>query len=289
MASTLRGGLTHGLSGVPFWSHDAGGFNGTPTPDLYVRWAQFGAFSPLVRFHGTTSREPWRFQADAEAGAVEAIRLRYRLMPYLYTAAVRAARTGAPMMRALLVDAPDDPGAWLADLEYLLGPDLLVAPMTNPTGQRDVYLPEGRWVDWWTGSILAGGGYRWVAKPLDQLPLFVREGALIAATPVRDTVGDGPCSEVTLLSFGAASARATLSDVDGDSEVSAVRTGENFAVVVDGPARVTRVEFPAVDGASAPTSVTVNGVSARLSTGEGGVPVALVGPDEVSTGLPGSS
>ena len=79
MASTLRGGLSHGLSGVPFWSHDAGGFTGTPTPDLYVRWAQFGALSPLVRFHGTTSRLPWDFPDEAAEVAVDAVRLRYRL------------------------------------------------------------------------------------------------------------------------------------------------------------------------------------------------------------------
>ena len=142
-AARLRGGLSHGLSGIPFWSHDAGGFTGTPTPDLYIRWAQFGALSPLVRLHGTTSRLPWDFPADAGAAATEALRLRYRLMPYLYSAAVESARTGPPMMRALLVDSPDDPAAWLADLEYRLGPDLLVAPMTDPDGTR-ARLPAGR-------------------------------------------------------------------------------------------------------------------------------------------------
>jgi alpha-D-xyloside xylohydrolase len=278
MASTLRGGLTHGLSGVPFWSHDAGGFNGTPTPDLYVRWAQFGAFSPLMRLHGTTSREPWHFPPGAAAAATEAIRLRYRLMPYLYTAAVEAARTGAPMMRALLVDSADDPGAWLADLEYLVGPDLLVAPMTNPNSERHVYLPAGRWIDWWTGSILEGGGYRRVAKPLDQIPLFVREGALIAATPIRDTIGDDPFPEVTLLSFGATSAQATMFDVDGDTRISAVRSSDVFAVTLDGPARVTRIDFPVIDGGRVPTCVTINGRPTVLSHGADGVLTALVGP-----------
>ena len=152
MASTLRGGLSHGLAGVPFWSHDAGGFTGRPSPDLYIRWAQFGALSPLVRFHGTTSRLPWDFPPDAEAAATAAVRLRYRLMPYLYSIAVDSARTGVPMMRALLVDSPDDPAAWQADLEYRLGRDLLVAPMTDPNGTRTVYLPEGEWVDWWSGE-----------------------------------------------------------------------------------------------------------------------------------------
>jgi alpha-D-xyloside xylohydrolase len=277
MASTLRGGLTHGLSGVPFWSHDAGGFNGTPTPDLYVRWAQFGAFSPLMRLHGTTSREPWRFPPGAAAAATEAIRLRYRLMPYLYTAAVEASRTGAPMMRALLVDTADDPGAWLADLEYLVGPDLLVAPMTNPSGERHVYLPAGQWIDWWTREVVCGGGYRRVTKPLDQIPLFVRDGALIAATPARDTIGDGPFPEVTLLSFDAISTETTVCDVDGDTRITAVRSGDVLTLTVDGPARVTRIDFPFIDGRGAPTSVIINGRPAILSTGADGVPMALVG------------
>jgi alpha-D-xyloside xylohydrolase len=125
-----------------------------------------------------------------------------------------------------------------------------------------VYLPDGRWVDWWTGDMLPGGGYRRVTKPLEQIPLFVRYGALIATTRVRDTVGDEPFPEVTLLSFGGTSARAILSDVDGDTRVVAVRTGDTFAVTVEGPARITRVEFPAIDGATAPTSVTINRVPA---------------------------
>src|SRR4029079_4198335 len=104
-----RGGRSAGVAGVPFGGHDAGGFSGTPSPDLYVRWAQFGALSPLVRFHGTTSRLPWDFPPAAAADAVAALRLRYRLMPYISSAAVESARTGAPMLRALLFDSPDDP------------------------------------------------------------------------------------------------------------------------------------------------------------------------------------
>lgn len=99
MASTLRGGLSYALSGVPFWSHDAGGFTGTPTPDLFVRSSQFASLSPLTRFHGTSSRFPWDFEPAVEEAVREALRLRYRLMPYLYSAAVEAGRSGLPMMR----------------------------------------------------------------------------------------------------------------------------------------------------------------------------------------------
>jgi alpha-D-xyloside xylohydrolase len=258
MASNLRGGLSHGVSGVPFWSHDVGGFNGPPGPDLYARWAQFGALSPLVRFHGTTSRLPWDFPDHAAEVAIEAVRLRYRLLPYLYSTAVVSARTGQPMMRALLVDSPGDPAAWGEELAYRLGPDLLVAPMTDPDGVRTVYLPAGSsWVDWWTGEVHTGGQHLAVRKPLPEVPLFVRHGALIPVAPVRDTVGDGPFPDLTLLSFGGEPGAVTIHDVDGDSLVTATRAGDEFTVTVEGPAPVRAVEFPTVAGATAPSAVTI--------------------------------
>jgi alpha-D-xyloside xylohydrolase len=238
MGSTLRGGLSHGLAGVPFWSHDAGGFTGTPTPDLYARWAQFGALSPLVRFHGTTSRLPWDFPGFAERAAVDAVRLRYRLMPYLYSAAVESARTGLPMMRALLVDNPDDPAAWLADLEYRLGPDLLVAPMTDPSGARAVYLPEGDWVDWWTGEVLRGRRFVLARQPLERIPLFVRRGAVIPTVEPGDTVGDGPFGPITLLCFDVVRTSTHIRDVNGDSQVTVTRDGDQLVFTLDGPAVV---------------------------------------------------
>lgn len=253
MGSTIRGGLAHGLSGIPFWSHDAGGFTGTPTDDLYVRWAQFGALSPLVRFHGTTSREPWEFPA-VEEQVKEAIRLRYRLMPYLYSAAVEAARTGAPMMRALCVDHPDDPVAWQADLEYMLGPDLLVAPMTSPDGLRKVYLPHGEWVDYWTGDVLSGGRYVTAETPLERIPLFVRHGALIPVTEPGDTT-DVP-EEITVVAFGGGDGRTAIHDDDGETLVVATRDGDMLRVAVTGPKRVATVVFAPVAGAPTQAVIT---------------------------------
>jgi alpha-D-xyloside xylohydrolase len=245
MGSTIRGGLSHGLSGVPYWSHDAGGFTGTPADDLYVRWTQFGALSPLLRLHGTTSREPWEFPA-VEAEVVAALRLRYRLMPYIYSAAVEAARTGAPMMRALCVDYPDDPVAWQADLEYLLGRDLLVAPMTSPGGTRQVYLPRGAWVDYWTGEVLDGPRYVPVTKPLDQIPLFVRHGALVPVAEEAVTVGTP--DRITLVAFGGGDSRTEIHDTDGETAVVATRDGDTLRVTVTGPKRVAAVEFAPVAG-----------------------------------------
>jgi len=243
MASTLRGGLSHGLAGVPFWSHDAGGFTGTPTPDLYVRWAQFGAFSPLVRFHGTTSRLPWDFPDFAADGATAALRLRYRLLPYLYSSAVESSRTGVPLMRALLLDSPDDPAAWQADLEYLLGPDVLVAPMIDPSGTRTVYLPAGEWVDWWSGTVHTGPGHERISQPLDRVPLFVRSGAVIPVVEPNDTIGDGPFGPITLLCFGPPDRPTVILDVDGDTVVIPEPDGPAIALTVHGPARVTDVAY----------------------------------------------
>ncbi|MBT8226404.1 MAG: alpha-xylosidase [Dactylosporangium sp.] len=259
MGSTLRGGLSHGLSGVPFWSHDAGGFTGTPTPDLYVRWAQFGALSPLVRFHGTTSRLPWDFPAAAEKATAEVLRLRYRLLPYLYSAAVESARTGAPLMRALLVDSPDDPAAWQADLEYRLGRELLVAPMISPTGTRMVYLPAGEWVDHWTGEVHGGGRYLRVTTPLDRIPLFVRCGALIPTVEGRTSVADGPFTDLVLVSWGGRTARTVLRDVDGETTLTALRSGDRFDLRSTGPARIRAVSFAFVQDAPPPRWVSLNG------------------------------
>jgi alpha-D-xyloside xylohydrolase len=260
LASTLRGGLSHGLSGVPFWSHDAGGFNGTPTPDLYVRWTQFAALSPLVRLHGTTSRLPWDFPPEAERLATEALRLRYRLLPYLYSAAVHSARTGLPMLRALLVDSPEDPTAWTAELEYQLGADLLVAPMTDPTGRRQVYLPEGAWIDYWTGDAHAGGRHLRVCTPLEHVPLFVRRGALIPLAPPMQAVGDAAFTDLTMVSWGATSGRAVIHDVDGDTTVVAVRDGAELRVRTEGPAPVRRIALARTADTDPPDRILLNGV-----------------------------
>jgi len=275
MASTLRGGLSHGLAGVPFWSHDVGGFTGTPTPDLYVRWAQFGALSPLVRFHGTTSRLPWDFPEPAADAAVAALRLRYRLLPYLYSAAVESARTGVPLLRALLVDSPDDPSAWTAELEYRLGEDLLVAPMTDPDGIRSVYLPAGRWVDHWTGEVQLGGRHITVHPPLNEVPLFVRHGALIPVVEVAEAVGDDPFTDVTVVSWGGGDGRTVVRDVDGDTTVTATRTDDTLHVTVDGPKPIRRVAFARVEGAAPPEAVVIAGDTATLSTVDG-LPTAVL-------------
>ncbi|MBZ5738975.1 alpha-xylosidase [Nocardioides mangrovi] len=192
MAETLRGGLSLAMSGFGFWSHDIGGFEGTPDADVFKRWSAFGLLSSHSRFHGSNSyRVPWVFDTDPDTGdvdegpesAVAVVRrftqLKLTLMPYLLGLGRVAGERGTPVMRPLALEFPDDLGASYVDRQYLLGPDLLVAPVFTADGQVDVYLPSGTWTDWWTGEVVEGGGWRRERHALDSLPLYVRGGAVL--------------------------------------------------------------------------------------------------------------
>ncbi|HYM49103.1 MAG TPA: glycoside hydrolase family 31 protein [Candidatus Limnocylindrales bacterium] len=189
MAASLRGALSWILSGMAFASFDMGGFFGLPRvqdpppPELYVRWCQMGFFFSHARTHGHTApREPWAYGEQALAIFREYARLRYRLLPYLYNAALRAP-DGVPLVRPLVFDHPDDRATHDVDDQYLLGPDLLVAPMFEAEGTRAVYLPRGAWYDFWTDARHEGG--RWIDRRADlrTLPLFVRAGAVLPMGP----------------------------------------------------------------------------------------------------------
>jgi alpha-D-xyloside xylohydrolase len=179
LASTIRGGLSAGMSGLPFWSNDIGGYRGMPSAELYVRWAQFGLFCSHSRMHGESPREPWFFGEETAAIVRKYIQLRYELFPYLYSAAFEASLKGLPVIRALPLAFPDDPNVYDKDFEFMFGPWLLVAPVIEPGGKRSVYLPEGRWFDYWTGEVHDGPKILKLEVPLDELPLFVRGGAII--------------------------------------------------------------------------------------------------------------
>ena len=197
LACVLRSMLSMGLSGFPFSSHDIGGFIGTPTPELYVRWAQLGLLSSHARAHGSPPREPWEFGDEALAAFRATAELRYRLLPYLWTAAGASAAASVPLVRPLVIDHPHDPIAARIDDAYLLGPDLLVAPILEETGRRRVYLPAGHWVDWWTDEILEGGRYLDVEVAMDRVPLFVRGGAVLPLHPVVQHTGEVRLDDVT--------------------------------------------------------------------------------------------
>jgi alpha-D-xyloside xylohydrolase len=189
MAASLRGALSWILSGAAFASFDMGGFFGIPvatdppSPELYVRWSQMGLFFSHARAHGHTApREPWAYGEPALSIFRRYAQLRYRLLPYLYAAARRAPQ-GRPLARPLVYDHPSDETTWHIDDEYLLGPDLLVAPMFKPRGRREIYLPAGAWYDFWSDQRFDGS--RWITydAELETLPLFVRAGAVIPMGP----------------------------------------------------------------------------------------------------------
>ncbi|MEO6997063.1 MAG: TIM-barrel domain-containing protein [Terracoccus sp.] len=188
MQATVRGGLSYALSAPGFWSHDIGGFFGPElTPELYVRWTQLGAFSPLMRAHGLRPREPYAFGARALEVARDWIRLRYSLLPYLWQVAHESSTNGWPVMRPLGFHYPHDPVARSVDDAFLLGADLLVVPIFDDTSgpvRRRFYVPEGRWVDLVDGVSFAGPGYHEVDVPLERMPLLVREGAIVPSVAV---------------------------------------------------------------------------------------------------------
>ena len=190
MAGSLKGGLHFGLSGFAFWSHDVPGFHTLPNfmnsivdDKVYMRWTQFGVFSSHMRYHGTNKREPWHYPAIAPL-VKQWWKLRYRLLPYLVEQSRKATETGYAVLRALVFEHPEDRVCWHIDDEYYFGDDFLVAPVMNSDDCRDIYLPEGDWVNFFTGERLRGGRWLYGVKvPLEEMPVFVREGAVIPIYP----------------------------------------------------------------------------------------------------------
>ena len=190
LAGSLKGGLHFGLSGFAFWSHDVPGFHSIPDfmnspldENVYVRWTQFGVFSSHMRYHGTCKREPWHYPNIAPI-VKRWWKLRYKLLPYIVEQSEKACQSGYPLVRALLMHHPHDRQVWHIDDEYYFGSEFLVCPVINGDNRRDIYLPEGLWANFFTGERLEGG--RWyydVEVPLDQMPVFVRPGALIKLYP----------------------------------------------------------------------------------------------------------
>jgi alpha-glucosidase (family GH31 glycosyl hydrolase) len=247
-------GLNTGLSGIPYWGTDIGGFfHPIPeTGELYARWFQLGAFSPTFRSHGWVWRDhvPW-----AHGPAVEAIcrlyaELRYRLLPYTYTLAWQAHTEGLPLMRPLVLNYPDDPRVWQLGHQFLWGDDLLVAPVTREGATAwPVYLPAGAWYDFWTGLRHEGPGGRTLDAPVDRLPLLVRAGAIVPFGPVMQHTGERPLDEVAWRIYPEGVSRFELYEDDGRSQ--AYRRGVYALTVVSqeaGPHGVTvRIGAPAGD------------------------------------------
>src|SRR5579875_3535866 len=223
-------GLSAGLAGIPLWSSDVGGygFAGECTPELYVRWFQFGAFTPLLRPHGDENqkREPWQFGSQVEAICRMYLRLRYRLLPYIYTLAREASSSGTPLMRPVIMEFPGDAAASnLAD-QYLFGPDILVAPVTEADAvSRPVYLPAATWSDFWTGARVQGPCTIEAAAPLDRLPLYIREGAIVPMGPDLQYSGELPLDPLTLAIYPASGRTRSFTLYEDDGESTDYRAG----------------------------------------------------------------
>jgi len=211
--------LNLSVSGVPFCGSDVGGFLENTTPELFIRWLQFAAFTPFFRNHtnlGTRDQEPWAFGREVEAIARRFLNLRYQLIPYLYGRFAEARRSGTPIMRPLFWHYPNDPVAAACGDQFLLGRDLLVAPVLRQgAAARSVYLPADLWYDFWTGERLAGGCHVAADAPLDRLPLFVRAGAMVPMAAPRPSLGDSEDESVQLHCWPGAAGELEWYEDDG--------------------------------------------------------------------------
>ena len=273
LPTVVTAGLGAGLSGMPLWTADLGGYLATPdTPNarLLERWTEYAAFSPIMEVMSSKNIGPWDFDANGPAGSHEAFDI-YRkyavlhmsLFPYRYAAAQEAAHTGMPPMRALVLQYQDDPQARAAKDEYLFGPDFLVAPVIDAGTQRAVYLPAGDWVNYWTGTPIAGGKVVVADAPEDVIPVWVRAGAVIPKIPedVMTLVPQSESGNTSVKSLddrrvyeviGTGSGDAKLIDFEGRA---VVRAGKTLRISGNSAARIiVRWRF----GSAA--SATVNGV-----------------------------
>ena len=232
----IAAGLGFSISGVPYWSMDIGGFTAPPRflgkalagealdewCELNARWFEFGSFVPLVRLHGESQlREPWAFGGDDHPACKTILkfnRLRYQLLPYVYSQAGAVTHDDASFLRPLVMDFPHDATARASADEYLFGPAFLVAPIDQyKARQRSVYLPDtrGGWFDFWSGSSVAGGRTIDAPAPYDAIPLFVRAGSIVPFGPDVEYTTEKPADPITLVVYAGADGTFTLYEDDG--------------------------------------------------------------------------
>ena len=204
LLGTLRAGLSFGLSGFSFWSHDMGGFVKSTPEDLYCRWIPFGFLTSHTRAHGAPPTEPWLYDSKRVQDVFrKSAEMKYRLMPYVYAQAKECTEKGLPMLRALFVEFPDDPGAWKVDDEYLFGSQILVAPLleSGMTG-RTVYLPEGIWIDYQTEKVYEGGWHQIEAGSLPII-MLVRDGSVLPHLKLAQSTVEMDWSKMNLKVYSA--------------------------------------------------------------------------------------
>lgn len=249
MAATLRAGLSFGLSGFSYWSHDMGGFVNPPSVDLYRRWVPFGMLTSHSRCHGAPPREPWEYGEEFENEFRRAAELKYQLMPYIYAQAKLCSQNGHPMLRTLFFDFPDDPTSWLIEDQYMFGSDLLVAPLFTNDESRDVYFPPGEWVDYQSGKTYDGAKWHTISSGEIPIVLLVRSGSVIPHLAVSQSTDQMDWNDIELRVFGEVSdsSVAYVSLPQGELQQIRLTTHGDKSTVDDDPyqGRVTwRVVVP---------------------------------------------
>jgi alpha-glucosidase len=238
------------ISGVPFVGADVGGFVGSPSAELYTRWLQAAALTPFFRTHaeiGSRDREPWSYGEEFERINRATIELRYQLLPYIYTLFAKNEASGQPVLRPLWFDHPNDLETLLLDDEFLLGKDLLAAPVLQEGAtQRRVYFPQGdTWIDWWDGTRHAGGTFAEIPAPIDRLPLFLRAGAAIATQPTIQHTGEMKGVPLTIAVALGADGTSTIHEDSGDGY--AYRKGDSRDVQIELHAETLKLRIAATN------------------------------------------
>ncbi|MEP7074195.1 MAG: TIM-barrel domain-containing protein [Acidobacteriota bacterium] len=236
MAAELRGGLSFGLSGFTYWSHDVGGFVDKSPRDLYRRWMAFGVLTSHTRAHGAPPREPWEYDAALTDDFRRALNLRYSLMPYIYAQAKASSAKGFPMLRTLFFEFPHDTTSWLVEDEYMLGSDMLVAPLFDETNHRKVYLPPGTWTDYQTKKNYDGG--RWQEILAGEIPivLLVKNGTVVPhVQPAQSTSQiDWNTVELRVFDTNAEKAAGLFALPNGDLQtLELIKAGDTYKLKND--------------------------------------------------------
>ncbi|MFB6112103.1 MAG: TIM-barrel domain-containing protein [Halobacteriaceae archaeon] len=273
LAASIRGGLSLALSGYGFWAADVGGFKGEPSTELYIRWAQFALLgNSHVRFHGTTPREPWHYEAPATRVVREYATERYRLLPYLETLGQIASERGTPVMRPLVLEFQSDHGARTCEDQVMLGPAILVAPVLNEDGRREVYLPPGEWIEYWSGRRVEGGQTVSRELALDEFPVYLRAGTAHPRSPTPPTdPGDRPERLTIRAALQDGAAQGEVYDAGADAIRSVAVETDAAGLVVTAPLSVPpRIEVVAID--EPPSGVTINGDPLEETDRQDGAP-----------------
>jgi alpha-glucosidase len=284
LQGAMQMSLSMGLSGQNAFGHDIGGFLGAPDGELFTRWMEFAAFTPLFRNHAINTapaREPWAFGEPTLTSAREIIDERYRLLPYLYTLFERASRNGTPALAPPLFYFPSDVNLWNDDSIFMVGDSMLVAPVLwQGVAERLTYLPAGgRWYDARTDAIYEGGAYYDVPAPLGQTPVFIRAPAIVPKGPVLQFADERPLSDLDVHLYAArGDFRTSFSLYEDDGRSFDYQRGVFLRTRIDyeRTGQVERATVTPVEGTWAPPAgrawtFEVHGVASATSVRLNGV------------------